>query len=83
MENKPELKWDYDPEADCAYIQIRDVPFAHSKVIDDGRLVDYAPDGTVIGIELICIRYGVDVSGLPYEEEVAKLLREHDVKTLP
>lgn len=76
------MKWEYDPVADCAYVRINDLPWARSEEVDDGRVIDYAPDGTVVGIELICIRYGVKPSGLPHQDEVERLLREHEVKVL-
>lgn len=74
------MNWQYDPQADCAYISINDVPLAYSKELDDVRILHCAADGTVRGIELIGVRDGVDVSGLPYDGEIAKLLRENNVK---
>jgi uncharacterized protein with von Willebrand factor type A (vWA) domain len=42
--------------------------------------VDYAEDGTVIGIELLYVSDGIDISSLPFESEVGKLLAKHHVK---
>ena len=74
------MEYKYDPEADCAYILINDLPHAYSKEVDVTRFVDYAEDGTVIGIELLYIGSGVDVTGLPCIAEIKKLLEESNVK---
>lgn len=74
------MMYEYDPEADCAYIHINDLPHGYSREIDETRFVDYAEDGTVIGVELLYVSSGVDISGLPYESEIAKLLEGHQVK---
>jgi len=76
------MKYEYDANADCAYILINGLPYAYSQEIDETRFVDYAEDGTVIGIELLYVSGGVDTCDLPYEAEVARLLEEHDVKLL-
>jgi uncharacterized protein YuzE len=73
-------RYEYDADADCAYILINELPHAYSEVIDDTRFVDYAEDGTVIGVELLYVTSGVDVSGLPCEAEIGKLLEEHNIR---
>ena len=74
------MEYQYARGADCAYILINDLPHAYSKAIDEARFIDYAADGIIIGIELLYISSWVDVSGLPYEPEIAKLLGKHKVK---
>lgn len=74
------MEYEYDMNADCVYIRINDLPYAYSKEIDETRFVDYAQDGTVIGIELLYVSGGVDTSDLPYESEIGKLLEKHGVK---
>lgn len=76
------MEYRYDPEVDCAYIYINKLPHSYTRSIDEVRLVDYAADGTVIGIELLYVGSGVDVAGLPYAQEVAELLRSHGVQVL-
>ena len=73
-------RYKYDADADCAYILINDLPHAYSEAIDDTRFVDYAEDGTIIGVELLYVTSGVDVSGLPCEVEIGKLLEKHNIK---
>jgi uncharacterized protein YuzE len=75
-----EMKYKYDKSADCAYIQINDLPHAYTKEMDNTRIVDYAADGMVIGIELLYISDGVDTSNLPFESDLVKILTKHHVK---
>lgn len=74
------MQYRYDYDTDCVYISINDLPHSYSKEIDDARFVDYAKDGTVIGIELLYVSGGVDVSGLPCEKEVSELLEANQIK---
>ena len=74
------MEYEYDPDADCAYILINDLPHAYSKEIDDARFIDYAEDSTVIGIELLYVSGGVDVSDLPYAPQIAELIEKHNIK---
>jgi len=74
------MEYEYDPNADCAYIHINKLPYAFSKEIDETRFVDYAEDGTVIGVELLYVSGGVDTCDLPCESEIAELLEKQGVK---
>ncbi|MBM3925908.1 MAG: DUF2283 domain-containing protein [SAR202 cluster bacterium] len=74
------MRYKYDPQADCAYILVKDLPHAYSKELDETRIVDYAKDGTVIGVELLYISAGVDVSDLPLQPQITKLLQKNKVK---
>ncbi len=74
------MEFQYDRDADCAYILINKLPYSYSKELDETRFIDYAEDGTVIGVELLYVGSGVDITGLPYESEIAKLLEQHNIK---
>jgi uncharacterized protein YuzE len=41
----------YDHEARASYQKVSDALIAYTREEDDGRIVDYAADGTVVGIE--------------------------------
>jgi hypothetical protein len=44
--------------------------------LDDARGVNYAADGSVIGIEILSPRrLGVLLDGLPYRDDVARVMR--------
>ena len=74
------MKYQYDPDADSAYILINDLPHSYSNEVDETRFVDYSEDGTVIGIELLYIGAGVDTSDLPDKDEVIALLEANNVR---
>ena len=74
------MKYQYDFDSDCAYILINDLPHSYSKDFDDARFIDYASDGTVIGIELLYVSGGVDVTDLPYGKEISALLESNNIK---
>lgn len=75
------MEYQYDPNTDCAYILINNnFPHAYSKEIDETRIIDYAKDGTVIGVELLYVSSGVDVAGLPYQSQISELLDKHNIK---
>ena len=67
----------YDTQADALYIRLNDKSFAVTKNLDDQRYVNYAEDGTPIGIEILYPSLGVNVDGLPSEASVGRLLEEH------
>jgi uncharacterized protein YuzE len=72
----------YDREADAVYVTLSDQPYAFGEDIDHERRVDYAADGTPIGIELLYVSAGVDLSHLPRVDEVTAVLRELGIRVL-
>lgn len=76
------IEYRHDEEADAVYIRISEKPYAYGEELDPERRVDYAADGSPVGIELLCVSTGVDVRDLPEQDEVAKLLASHRIKLL-
>lgn len=76
------LRIEHDPEADAVYIRLRDAPYAFGRDLDDARRVDFGLGEQPIGIELLFVSHGVDVTGLPQEDVVARLLEEHGFRVL-
>ncbi len=76
------LKLTHDPEADAVYVYLEDKPYARGVDLDDERRVDYAEDGTPIGVELTCVSVGVDLRGLPRPDEIAEALRKSGIREL-
>ena len=71
-----DLLLEYDESVDAAYLQVADGPVHRHVQLDDARGVDYAADGSVIGIEILSPRRkGVILNGLPYPEDVARVMR--------
>ena len=72
------MRYEYDPDADALYIYLSSEgkPYAHGYDLDPERHLDHAPDGSLIGIELLCVSSGVKLEGLPAREEVKQILDE-------
>ncbi|MDP8904444.1 MAG: DUF2283 domain-containing protein [Chloroflexota bacterium] len=70
------LLLEYDESVDAAYLTVSDEPWARREQLDDSRGINYAEDGSVIGIELLSPRRkGVVLDGLPYARDVERVLR--------
>ncbi len=66
----------YDPEADAMYVRVRESEGSiRTERIDDRRLVDYNAGGDVVGVELLSVSLGVDLSGLPEGPRIADAMR--------
>ena len=67
---------EYDESVDAAYLTVSDEPWARQERLDDARGINYGPEGSVIGIELLSPRRkGVVLDGLPFRDDVARVLR--------
>ena len=67
---------EYSPESDILYIQFG--PQEHSagtKAIDDLRIVDFAEDGSLYGVEFIGASAGLDLSDLPERDRIEAAVR--------
>ncbi|MGI8552369.1 MAG: DUF2283 domain-containing protein [Dehalococcoidia bacterium] len=71
-----------DPEADAVYIQLRDLPYAFGRDLDDSRRIDYSADSKPIGIELLNVSMGVHLRDLPEQGAIGRLLQAHGIKLL-
>lgn len=74
------MQYRYDPEADAIYIILSDKPYAFGEDLDHERRIDYAADGTPIGVELTCVSAGVDVDNLPEKGQIIALLESLKIK---
>jgi uncharacterized protein YuzE len=68
------MKIQYDKAADALYIALLDKPWAYTKTLDDARNVDYSAGHEVIGVELLCVSAGVDLSDIPQADQIEKAL---------
>jgi uncharacterized protein YuzE len=73
---------EHDPQADALYIRLSDKPYAFGEDIDHARRIDYAADRTPIGVELLYVSHGVDLTDLPQAGALARVLREHNIREL-
>ena len=73
---KKNLLLEYDESVDAAYLTVIEKPWDHQVRLDDSRGIDYAADGSVIGIEILSPRRkGVRLDGLPFREDVARVMQ--------
>jgi uncharacterized protein YuzE len=73
------VRFEHDPQADAIYITLRDEPYRWGEDFDHRRRVDFGADNKPIGIELLSVSRGVDVTDLPECEAVRHLLHEHGI----
>jgi uncharacterized protein YuzE len=73
-------RFEYDREADAAYVTFSGAPYDRTEHLDDQRHVDRAPDGTLIGVELLNVSTGVRTDGLPEREVIERLLAQHGLR---
>ncbi len=74
---------EHDRAADALYVRLSDRPYSHGRDLDAERRIDYASDGTPVGVEVTCVSLGVDLSGLPQVDEIAAALKEREIRTEP
>ena len=73
-------EYTYDQEADAIYITFSDKRVASTRALDDMRVIDYAADGSPVGVELLCVSEGVITEDLPHLKDVLHLLEGIQVK---
>ena len=67
----------YDPGADAIYVTLAAGDYARGKDVDDDRHVDYAADGTPIGVEFLNVYHGILLDdAIPGRPEIEKLIRQ-------
>lgn len=76
------MQIEHDEAADALYVRFADKPFHHTESLDGERHIDYAADGSVIGVEILYPSQGVLVDGLPERPAVERLLGEHRIQVL-
>lgn len=64
----------YDEATDSLYLLFHVTEWDHQVNLDDRRAIDYARDGTVIGIEILSASRGVDLEGLPFVQDLERIL---------
>ena len=72
----------YSRDADAVYVYLRWGRGSKTKHLDRARLVDFADDGTVLGVQVLNVREGIDLCDLPERERVADLQKDLDVHVL-
>ncbi len=76
------LRVEHDLQADALYIYLSDKPYAYGRALGDERRVDYAEDGSPIGVELLWVSDGVDLRDVPRNDEISDALRALNIREL-
>jgi len=67
---------EYDESVDAAYLTFSDAKWTRQQRLDDARAINYAADGSVIGVELLSPRRkGVILEGLPHPDQIERVIR--------
>lgn len=74
------VRVEHNPEADALYVWLADKPYAYGEDIDHERRIDYAQDGTPVGVEFTCISGGVDLKEIPHAGEIAQALGKLNIR---
>ncbi len=65
---------EYDKENDVLYVQFSEQGVERTAPLGDLRLVDYAADQSVVGVEFLAASEGLDLADVPDRESIPKLL---------
>jgi uncharacterized protein YuzE len=74
------MQLELDQGADAAYVTIHARPVARTQELDAQRIVDYDAAGEIVGIEFLAIRHGVELSGLPFQDQLARLFADREIR---
>lgn len=73
------MEYTHDQEANALYFRLTRKPYAYGRDLDAERRIDYARDGTPIGVEITCVRSGVNLDGMPARDEIAAVLHDLNI----
>jgi hypothetical protein len=76
------IRYEHDADADALYVYLSDGEYAYGEDLSPERRVDFAADGSPIGVELTCLSQGVSLAHLPAAEEIGDLLEQLHVRVL-
>jgi uncharacterized protein YuzE len=65
----------YSETADALYVQLQEADVTKVTPVDDSRIVDYAADGSVVGVEFLGASRGIDLRDIPEHARVEELIR--------
>lgn len=70
----------YDEAADAVYVYFERRDVDRTDQLTDRVNVDYATDGTPIGVEFLDVSLGIDPGNVPHRADVARLLEERQFR---
>lgn len=66
----------YDEEADALYVPLAEGLSATQSFVDDCRILDYSAEGSVLGVEFLCVSEGIDLRDRPLARRIEQLISE-------
>jgi uncharacterized protein YuzE len=69
------VKTTYDRKHDVAYVEFSAADSERQVALDDATIIDYAADGSVVGVEFISPSRGVNLAGVPRAAEIEREVR--------
>ena len=60
----------FDRKGDVAYVEFSTADSARHVALDDATIIDYAADGSGVGVEFISPSRGVNLAGVPRAAEI-------------
>lgn len=72
--------WERDEETDAVYIRLSQGRVMRTEDLGEGRFADYDATGNLVGVELLGVRQGVNLCGLPGHDVVERVLTEHSIR---
>ena len=68
------MKVQFDRRHDLLYVQYAAAPSVRQERRGDDRVIDYAADGSIVGVEFLAPSRGIDLSGTPQDADVETAL---------
>ena len=65
----------HDREVGATYVYLSGAVITETRELDDHRMVDYAADGSAVGVEFLGVIRMPDLDGIPQREAIEPLLR--------
>jgi len=67
------MRLEYDPKIDAVYLGLSEAKIARSKQVDPGVVIDFASDGSNVGVEVFSTRLRKDSKAAkPRKRKLAK-----------
>jgi len=69
------VKTNHDRKHDVAYVEFSAADSERQIALDDARIIDFAADGSVVGVEFISPSHGVNLAGVPRAADIEREIR--------
>ena len=66
---------EFSEGADAVYVYFSDERSHRTQMLDDRRMIDWAADGRLVGVEFLDVSAGVNLHDMPERERVEALIR--------